>query len=327
MIRRREFISLLGGTAAAWPLAARAQQPAMPVIGFLHFGSPDLFIFQATAFGQGLKETGYVEGQNVAIEYRWAEGRYDRLPSLAADLVSHKVELVAAFGPPCAKAAKNATSTIPIVFTIGSDPVHDGLVPSLASPGGNVTGISMLAVQLVPKRLELLSELIPQARTFGLLVNPNNGYSDAMIRDVEHAARANGMPLSILKASTESEIDAAFSTFGNLHTDALVIGDDPFFTARRGQLVALASRYAVPATYQFREFAVAGGLASYGPTLKTASHDAGIYAGRILKGAKPSDLPVAQPTRFELVINLKTAKALGLDVPPTLLARADEVIE
>ena len=327
MIRRREFISLLGGTAAAWPLAARAQQPAMPVIGFLHFGSPDLFIFQATAFGQGLKETGYVEGQNVAIEYRWAEGRYDRLPSLAADLVSHKVELVAAFGPPCAKAAKNATSTIPIVFTIGSDPVHDELVPSLASPGGNVTGISMLAVQLVPKRLELLSELIPQARTFGLLVNPNNGYSDAMIRDVEHAARANGMPLSILKASTESEIDAAFSTLGNLHTDALVIGDDPFFTARRGQLVALASRYAVPATYQFREFAVAGGLASYGPSLKTASHDAGIYAGRILKGAKPSDLPVAQPTRFELVINLKTAKALGLDVPPTLLARADEVIE
>ena len=327
MIRRREFISLLGGTAAAWPLAARAQQPAMPVIGFLHFGSPDLFIFQATAFGQGLKETGYVEGQNVAIEYRWAEGRYDRLPSLAADLVSHKVELFAAFGPPCAKAAKNATSTIPIVFTIGSDPVHDGLVPSLASPGGNVTGISMLAVQLVPKRLELLSELVPQARTFALLVNPNNGYSDAMIRDVEHAARANGMPLSILKASTESEIDAAFSTLGSLHTHALVIGDDPFFTARREQLVALASRYAVPATYQFREFAVAGGLASYGPSLKTASHDAGIYAGRILKGAKPSDLPVAQPTRFELVINLKTAKALGLDVPPTLLARADEVIE
>ena len=326
MIRRREFITLLGG-GAAWPVAASAQQPTLPVIGFLHFGSPDLFTFQVTTFSEGLKETGYVEGQNVAIEYRWAEGRYDRLPSLATDLVSHKVKLIAAFGPPCAKAARNATSTIPIVFTIGSDPVHEGIVPSLASPGGNVTGISMLAVQLVPKRLELLSELIPQARTFALLVNPNNGYSDAMIRDVEHAALANGVSLSILKAGTESEIDAAFSMLGSLHTDALVIGDDALFTARREQLVALASRHAVPATYQYREFAVAGGLASYGPSLQTASHDAGIYAGRILKGAKPSDLPVAQPTRFELVINLKTAQALGLDVPPSLLARADEVIE
>jgi ABC-type uncharacterized transport system substrate-binding protein len=324
---RREIITLLGGMAAAWPLAAGAQQPTIPVIGFLHFGSPDLFTFQVTTFSEGLKETGYVEGQNVAIEYRWAEGRYDRLPSLATDLVSHKVKLIAAFGPPCAKAARNATSTIPIVFTIGSDPVHEGIVPSLASPGGNVTGISMLAVQLVPKRLELLSELIPQARTFALLVNPNNGYSDAMIRDVEHAALANGASLSILKAGTESEIDAAFSMLGSLHTDALVIGDDALFTARREQLVALASRHAVPATYQYREFAVAGGLASYGPSLQTASHDAGIYAGRILKGAKPSDLPVAQPTRFELVINLKTAQALGLDVPPSLLARADEVIE
>jgi putative ABC transport system substrate-binding protein len=313
--------------AAAWPLAAGAQQPTIPVIGFLHFGSPDLFTFQVTTFSEGLKETGYVEGQNVAIEYRWAEGRYDRLPSLATDLVSHKVKLIAAFGPPCAKAARNATSTIPIVFTIGSDPVHEGIVPSLASPGGNVTGISMLAVQLVPKRLELLSELIPQARTFALLVNPNNGYSDAMIRDVEHAALANGVSLSILKAGTESEIDAAFSMLGSLHTDALVIGDDAFFTARREQLVALASRHAVPATYQYREFAVAGGLASYGPSLQTASHDAGIYAGRILKGAKPSDLPFQQPTNYQLTINLTTAKALGLDIPPSVLARADEVIE
>jgi putative ABC transport system substrate-binding protein len=216
---------------------------------------------------------------------------------------------------------------IPVVFTIGSDPVEDGLVPSLARPGGNLTGISMLAVQLVPKRLELLSELIPQARTFALLVNPKNGYSDTMIRDVENAARANGMLLRVLRASTESEIDTAFATMDNPHTGGLVIGDDPFFTARREQLVTLASRYSVPATYQFREFAVAGGLASYGPSLKTASHDAGIYAGRILNGAKPSDLPVAQPTRFELVINLITAKALGLDVPPMFLARADEVIE
>ena len=295
-----------------WPLAARAQQPAMRVIGFLHFGSSDLVTFQATTFGQGLKETGYVDGQNVRIEYRRAEGRYDRLPSLASDLVSRKVDLIAAFGPPSATAAKNATSTIPIVFTVGSDPVQDGLVSSLARPSGNLTGISMLAVQLVPKRLELLSGLIPQARTFALLVNLSNGYSERMIRDVEDTARAKGMPLSILKASTESEIDAAFATLGNLRIDALVIGDDPFFTAQRGQLVALASRYAVPTTYQFREFAVVGGLASYGPSLNTASRDAGIYAGKILKGAKPSDLPVAQPTRFELVINLKTAKSLGL---------------
>jgi putative tryptophan/tyrosine transport system substrate-binding protein len=326
-VKRREFITLLGGAAAVWPLVARAQQQAMPVIGFLHFGSPDLFTFQATAFGQGLKETGYVEGQNVGIEYRWAEGRYDRLPSLASDLVSRKVDLIAAFGPPPATAAKNATSTIPIVFTVGSDPVWDGLVTSLARPSGNLTGISMLAVQLVPKRLELVSELILQAKSFALLVNPNNGYSERMIRDVEDTARAKGMPLRILKASTESEIDAAFAALGNPRIDALVIGDDPFFTARRVQLVALASRYAVPATYQFREFAVAGGLASYGPSLKTASRDAGVYAGKILKGAKPSDLPVAQPTQFELVINLKTARVLGLEVPATLLARADEVIE
>jgi putative ABC transport system substrate-binding protein len=299
----------------------------MPVIGFLHFGSSDLVTFQATTFGQGLKETGYVEGQNVRIEYRRAEGRYDRLPSLASDLVSRKVDLIAAFGPPSATAAKNATSTIPIVFTVGFDPVRDGLLTSLARPSGNLTGISMLAVQLVPKRLELVQELIPQARTFALLVNPNNGYSERMIRDVGDAARAKGMPLSILKASTESEIDAAFATLSHLRMNALVIGDDPFFTAQRAQIVTLASRYSVPTTYQFREFAVLGGLASYGPSLMIASRDAGVYAGKILKGAKPSDLPIAQPTRFELIINLKTAKALGLEVPPTLLARADEIIE
>jgi putative tryptophan/tyrosine transport system substrate-binding protein len=326
-MRRREVITLLGGAVASPIISARAEQRVQPVLGFFHFGSRDLFTFQATAFGQGLKEAGYIEGQNVAIEYRWAEGRYDRLPPLAADLVGRKVDLIAAFGPPCATAAKNATSTIPIVFTVGSDPVWDGLVTSLSRPSGNLTGISMLAVQLVPKRLELVSELVPQARTFALLVNSNNGYSERMIRDVEDIGRAKGMPLSILKASTESEIDAAFAALGDPRMDALVIGDDPFFTARREQLVALASRYAVPATYQFREFAVAGGLASYGPSLKTASRDAGLYAGKILRGAKPSDLPVAQPTQFELVINLKTAKALGIDVPATLLARADEVIE
>jgi putative ABC transport system substrate-binding protein len=299
----------------------------MPLIGFLHFGSPAPFAFQAAAFDQGLKETGYVEGQNVAIEYRWAEGRYDRLRTLATDLVSRKVDVITAISPPCASAAKHATSTIPIVFTTGTDPVGDGLVASLARPGGNLTGISILAVELVPKRLELLSELVPQARTFALLVNPSNGYSEPMIRDVQEAAGAKGVQLKIVKASTQSEIDAAFATFANPHVDALVIGDDPFFVARQKQLVALASRYFIPAAYQFREFAAAGGLVSYGPSLTTAIRQAGVYAGKIVKGAKPADLPVQQPTKFELVINLRTAKALGLTVPPSLLARADEVME
>jgi putative ABC transport system substrate-binding protein len=321
-MKRRAFIALIGGAAAAWPLVARAQQPR---IGFLHFGSPGPFASQVAAFDQGLKETGYIEGQNVAIEYRWAEGRYNRLAALAADLVGRNVDVIAAIGPPCASAAKHATSTIPIVFTTGADPVADGLVASLARPGGNLTGVSILAVELVPKRLELLSELVPQARMFALLVNPNNGYSEPMIRDVQGAAGAKGVQLKILKASTESEIDAAFATFAELKVDALVIGDDPFFVARQNQLVALASRYLIPKAYQFREFVAVGGLVSYGPSLTAAILQAGIYAGKIVKGAKPADLPVVQPT--ELVINLKTAKALGTDVAPTLLARADEVIE
>jgi ABC-type uncharacterized transport system substrate-binding protein len=299
----------------------------MPAIGFLHFGSPGLFAYQVIAFDQGLKEIGYVEGQNVAIEYRWAEGRYDRLPALATELISRKVEVIAAIGPPCASAAKNATSTIPIVFTTGSDPVGDGLVASLARPGGNLTSVSILAVELVPKRLELLSELVPQARMFALLVNPNNGYSEHMIRDVQEAAGTKGVQLNLLRASTESEIDAAFAALANLHADALVLGDDPFFVARQTQLVALASAHLIPTAYQLREFAAAGGLVSYGPSLSATIRQAGTYAGKIIKGAKPADLPVLQPTKFEFVLNLKTAKALGLEVPPTLLARADEVIE
>jgi putative tryptophan/tyrosine transport system substrate-binding protein len=324
-MRRREFITLLGGAAVTWPIATRAQQPARPVIGFLHFGSPRLFEFQATAFTEGLSETGYVEGQNVAIEYRWAEGHYDHLPALAADLVSHKVEVIAAIGPPCANAAKNATSTIPIVFTVGTDPVGNGLVASLARPGGNLTGVSILAVELIPKRLELLSELVPQARIFGLLVNPKN--ANPWIADVERAARAKGVQLNVLQASSEGEIDNVFGTLADLHTDALVIGDDPFFVARQQQLVELAARYAIPTAYQFREFAVAGGLFSYGPSLRAATRQAGVYAGKILKGAKPADLPVQQPTEFDLVINLKTAKALGITVPLPLRSAADEVIE
>jgi len=327
MRNRRDLLTLLGGAAAAWPVVARAQQKAAPVIGFLHFGSSDLFAFQPPAFGQGLKETGYTDGQNVTIDYRWAEGRYDRLPELAKNLVSRNVDVIVAIGPPCTSAAKNATSTIPIVFTSGSDPVRDGFVASLSRPGGNLTGISILAVQLVPKRLELLSELVPKGRLFALLVNPNNWYTEPMVRDVQEAAQAKGVQLKILNAGTVSEIDAAFAVLGSLHADGLVLGDDPFFVARQEQVVALASRYGVPATYQFREFTAAGGLVSYGPSIKTATHDAGIYAGKILKGTKPADLPVQQPVKFELVINLKAAKALGLDVPPTLLARADEVIE
>jgi putative tryptophan/tyrosine transport system substrate-binding protein len=323
-IGRRQFISAFGG-AVAWSYAATAQQPAMPVVGFLHFGSPGPFAYQVAAFKQGLNESGYVEGQSVAIEYRWAEGRYDRLPALAAELVGRKVDVIAAFGPPCTNAAKNATVTIPIVFTVGTDPVSDGLVASLSRPGGNLTGISILAVEVIPKRLELLSDLVPQARVFALLVNPNN--ANPWIGDVQAAARAKGVELKILKASTESEIDAAFTTLVNLHADALVIGDDPYFVTRHEQLVALASRYAIPASYQFREFAAAGGLISYGPSLTIAIRQDGIYSGKILKGAKPADLPVLQPTKFELVINLKTAKALDLHVPQTLLVAADEVIE
>ena len=327
-MRRRDFIIFLAGAMAAWPLAARAQQKATPVIGVLNTGSPGPstapFI---AAFRQGLSEAGYVEGQNLAIEYRWAEGHYDRLPALAADLVGRKVDLIMASSPPSALAAKSATSTIPIVFRSGADPVGDGLVASLARPGGNLTGISNLADELTAKRLELLSELVPQARLIALLVNPNNGTAEPVIRDMQEAARIKELQLHILKAGTESEIDAAFATLVQQHASALVVGGDPFLTGRREQLVALASRHAVPSIYAWREFTASGGLISYGASLTAALRLVGIYAGKILKGAKPADLPVEQPTRFELVINLKTAKELGLTVPQSMLMRADEVIE
>ena len=280
------------------------------------------------AFRQGLSETGYVEGQNVAIEYRWAEGRYDRLPAMAADFVDRKVDLIVAGGGlPSALAAKNATSTIPIVFTSVGNPVGAGLVTGLARPGGNLTGFSVLAGDLAPKRLELLSELVPEAKLIALLVNPNNPASETVVRDVGEAARAKERELHVLKAGSEGEIDAAFARLVEMHDGGLVVAAEPFFYSRRDQLVEQAERDAVPAIYELREYALAGGLISYGPILTGIYRQVGIYAGRILNGAKPADLPVQQPTTFELVINLKTAKALGLTIPPSILARADEVIE
>jgi ABC-type uncharacterized transport system substrate-binding protein len=326
-VRRREFIASIAG-AAALPLAARAQQKAMPVIGVLSAGPRGPFSPLMAAFLQGLGEAGYVEGQNVTIEYRWAEGHYDRLPALAADLVGRKVDLIMAGNPPAALAAKSATSTIPIVFRHGGDPVRDGLVASLARPGGNLTEVSQLGDEgLTAKRLELLSELVPRAGVIALLVNPNNSTAEHVIQEVQQAAGAKGVQLPVLKASSESEIDTAFASLVQLHADALLVGADPFLSSRREQFVALASRHAVPSIYAWREFAASGGLISYGASLTAALHLLGTYAAKVLKGAKPADLPIQQATTFELVINLKTAKALGLAVPPSLLDRADEVIE
>ena len=325
-MRRRELIFLLGGTAFTWPVSSGAQQKAMPVIGVLSPASYDPFSTFVTAFRQGLSEAGYVEGQNLAIEYRFAEGHYDRLPALAADLVGRKVDLIMANSPPAALAAKSATSTIPIVFRGGTDPVGDGLVASLARPGGNLTGVS-LADDVTAKRLQLLSELVPRVGVIALMVNPNTPSAERVIRDLQEAARTKGLQLHVLKAGSESEINSAFASLVQLHVDALVVAADPFLSSRREQLVALASRHAIPSSYAWREFAASGGLISYGASLTAAYRLVGTYAGKVLKGAKPADLPVQQPTTFELVINLKTAEALGLTVPQSMLMRADEVIE
>jgi putative ABC transport system substrate-binding protein len=328
MIKRRDFFTLIGGATFAASGAARAQQPAMRVIGFLSSRSPAEAAGVVAEFRQGVAEIGFVEGQNLAIEYRWAEGHYDRLPAFAVDLVGRKVDLIAATGGALPTlAAKAASSTIPIVFVSG-DPVGEGLVTSLARPGGNVTGFSLLAVELTGKRFELLSELVMEAKIFGVLVNPNlSRQTESIINEAQQAARARGLQLLVLKASDGSEITAAFSTFVQAHADALVVGADPFFDSQREQLVALAAHHAIPTIYSLRDTAMAGGLMSYGASFTAAYHAAGLYVGKILKGAKPADLPVQQPIKFDLIINLKTAKALGLTVPPTLLTRASEIIE
>jgi len=327
-IGRRELLAALGGAAAAWPLAAWAQQPALPVIGFLHSASPAQWQHLLAAFRNGLNDVGYSEGQNVAIEFRWAEGRYERLPSLAADLVGRRVAVItAAGGVPSALAAKAATSTIPIVFLTGEDPVKNGLVASLNRPEGTITGVSFFNAELTAKRLELLRELVPHAARIGLLVNRTNPEGESEPTALRGVADAVGINLQVLGASTASEIDTAFATLSQQRADALIIAGDPFFSAQRAQFVVLAARHAIPAIASSREFVEAGGLMSYGTSRLDAYHQAGTYAGRILKGEKPSDLPVLRATRFELFINLNTAKALGLEIPATLLARADEVIE
>ena len=319
---------LLGAVAMTVSSGLRAEQKAMPVTGFLSSNAPGTYAPAVAAFRQGLREAGWVDGQNMMIEYRWAEGHYERLPTLANELIARKVDVIAASGgPAAAHAAKNATSTIPIVFTSGDDPVASGLVASLARPGGNLTGVSFLNVELTAKRLDLLSDLVPQAKVMALLVNPTNPNAEQILRDVQEAVRAKGVRLHTLKAASESEIDSAFVTLAKLHVGALVVGSDPFFVSRREQLVALAVRYAVPAINEMRGFVDAGGLISYGTSIAGVYHQLGTYAGKILGGAKPADLPVQQPTTFELVVNLKTAQQLGLTVPPAILARADEVIE
>jgi putative ABC transport system substrate-binding protein len=328
-MRRRDFITLVGSAAAAWPLAARAQQPTMPVIGFLNPTSPDTNADSLRAFRQGLKDTGYVEGENVAVVYRWAENQIDRLPELGAELARRQVAVIATTGSAAAAfAAKAATTTIPIVFTVAEDPVRLGLVASLARPGGNVTGINIFSAELTAKRLELLLKLVPAATRVAVLVNPANAVNtEPTLRDLQSAARAMGLQIQVLEASTSREINAAFATFVRERPDALFVGPDIFFLSRRLQLAHLATRHAIPATYSARPYAEAGGLMSYGTNITDAWRQLGVYTGRIIKGAKPADLPVEQLSKFELVINVETARMLGITVPPTLLSTADEVIE
>jgi putative ABC transport system substrate-binding protein len=326
-MNRRALITLLGG-AAAWPLAAHAQSPAMPVVGFLGAPSPVPYARYVEAIHQGLKEAGYIEGQNVRFEYRWAEGHYDRLPALAADLVGQRVAVIVPIGgAPPAMAAKEATTTVPIVFNIGADPVELGLVASFNRPGGNVTGVAMLAVELEAKRFELLHELVPAAALIAFLVNPSNPQVETQLTDVQKAARAIGQRVLVLQATSERELNAAFATLAKEQADALLVGADVFFTSEPTLFVVLTARHAIPAIYPWRAHVEAGGLMSYGASTLDAYRQTGVYSGRVLKGEKPADLPVLQSTKFELVINLKTANAIGLTVPATLIARADEVIE
>jgi putative tryptophan/tyrosine transport system substrate-binding protein len=325
-LRRREFIKLLGGAATVWPLAARGQQAAMPVVGFLNSASAESFAPYVAAFRQGLSETGYIEGRNVAVEYRWADEQYDRLPALAADLVRRHADVIAA-NQISAEAAKAATGTIPIVFTTALDPVQLGLVAALNRPGGNLTGVTTLNVELLPKRIELLHQLSPSATDVALLVNPTNPSAEALSRDAQVAARSLGLRLQVLEASNESDFETAFTTLTRMHGGGLVIGPDPFFVSRSAQLAALALRQGVPTVFEFRQFVASGGLMSYGGSLTDVYRLAGVYVGRVLKGEKPAELPVHQSTKVELMVNLRTALALGLEVPPALLARADEVIE
>jgi ABC-type uncharacterized transport system substrate-binding protein len=327
-LQRREFMTLIGGAAVAWPLAARAQQPAIPVIGFGHPLSPYNASRWLTAFKKGLNETGYVEGQNVAIEYRWAEGQYDRLPALMADLVRHQVAvIVAAGGEPSPQAAKGATQTIPIVFTASVDPVSSGLVASLNRPGGNVTGVTIFGSEAIAKRVELLRELVPNAASIAYLMNPTHPNAENELRDAQTAAHSLGEQILVIPASSERDFEAAFATISQRGAQSLLIASDSAYFGMRADIISLAARLRLPAMYFLREFAQAGGLITYGNSLPDVYHHVGVYVGKILKGAKPADLPVIQPTKFELIINLKTAKALGLEIPPTLLARADEVIE
>jgi ABC-type uncharacterized transport system substrate-binding protein len=325
-MKRREFITILGG-AAAWPIAARAQNPSMPVIGFLNGGSPDGYAPMLSAFRQGLKETGYVEGQNVAIDYRWANGEYDLLSSLAADLVRRKVAVIAATSTPANLVAKASTNTIPIVFTAGNDPVQMGLVASLSRPGGNVTGASQLTGEVVPKRVELAHELTPTATILGFLVNPNNSNAGADTKAAQAAAATLGLQLNVLHASTEAELDSVFTTFSQARAGGLAIDGDAFFNSHTKLIAALAIRHSVPTIYESHQFVADGGLISYGGSIIEAYRLAGVYAGRMLKGEKPADLPVQQSTKVELLINLNTAKSFGLTVPSQIVARADEVIE